>query len=187
MSGKELLDGLNDIDDRFIEEAENQMLPAKRIPFRIPAGVAACAAVLMLVAASVFPMIGQTTNGMKPPQQGRPSMENHNSGTNSEPEGTVPEVPHVVLMVQMRSDKEIVGIVVESTDSTDFLSGMMVRLDTGSGQIEVLEPGTLVVEPTSESDRAFGLYPVQYVTIQLLTDEEGAVTGQIVTEPRKGE
>ena len=59
MNGKDLFEAMSHVDERFVDEAENQMLP-KTIPWTKPASIAACLCLLVLAVYGLRPFLNRS-------------------------------------------------------------------------------------------------------------------------------
>ena len=149
MSGKDLFEGMSYVDERFIDEAENKMIPkAKVIPWLRAASMAACLCLVLFGLYHLFPEQAMDgTEGVDGKQStNQNSMENaiQDSQINAPenlPEG---EIPNVILYVEGMTAEGFVATV------TDF--GETQRLGLGTKLNVVIAEGTR--SETADGDHA---------------------------------
>lgn len=190
MSGKELLEGLNYIDDRFVEEAELARPVGKRIPFRRIVGAAACAAVLLLgiAAISIGPDSAAESMGEYLPdsitlenQQTQPESVSLPKTVESVALGTI------LLRVDSRSGSTVSGTVADDLGTTHFEAGavLTIILKEDVRETAVGAPGTDAVI----SDEQIQKDKEEFLLIRILSydPETGEIVGELVPESQEGE
>ena len=161
MTGKDLFDAMNHIDERLIDEAENGLIP-KTLSWIKPASIAACLC-LMLFALRPY--------WNHPVTEGIAEQENQliQDSANSTPgEHSPQELPSVLLYVREMTDTGFIATVAEPVDTDIFEPGMELHVVAADGTRHETADGKYSM--SSEAD-----YEGCYVMVQFIAyDRESA-------------
>lgn len=129
MSGKDLLDVLSGIDDRFIEEAEIERL---FIPWRRFGTKAACLCLLLAAVWGRFcpietPQLSEDQQPTDPPKQ--------SAAAETVETVSVTEVPSVILLVDHQTEDGFVGTVAALVDTDRIPLGTELRVRFAEGTL----------------------------------------------------
>ena len=121
MNGKDLFEAMSHVDECFVDEAENQMIP-KTIPWMKLASVAACLCLLVLTVHSLRPFLGgNETEGVL--------IKDAQESVIGIPEDVpIAEVPSVILYVEEMTAGGFTGTVAELVDTDIFKVGMELNV-----------------------------------------------------------
>ena len=166
MNGKELLEAMSHVDDRFVHEAEHGTIPKGNVvPWMKWAAVAACLCLLLLGAYNLYGLAGQGTNtgitSGNTPGGGVPvdtfPATGGQYGAAMQPPAQPPagEVPSVILRVDTITEDGFVGTVAQLVDTDVFEVGMELNVVVAEGtkNQKHLKTGNHVVVQFIEYDR----------------------------------
>lgn len=165
MSGKALFEGMSYVDERFVDEAENQTLPKRTVaPWMKAASVAAC---LCLIVFSIFhlnqflhlgPAGGLTGEGAADGALPGEGVESVIEAESQESSIIAPEVrptgegPSVILRVDEMTDIGFTGTVAAFVDTDILEIGMELNVIVADGtRNETFEENPVVSEGSEES------------------------------------
>ena len=183
MSGKELLEAMSYVKDRYVEEAEKQALPKPRsIPWIKAVSLAACLCLVLLGLGSYLGWSGPEPPGAPGPQSpGMPgSSPQETTGT---PQQTVPgdpgmpptEVPSVLLYVERLTDTGFIGTVAGLVDTEIFVIGTELNVTVAEGARYETSDG----HPSEPKNPAGTYVLVQFTEY---SKEEGTLVVNIIRE-----
>lgn len=173
MNGKDLFEGLNHIDERYIEEAETRAFP--RPHWLRTAALAAC---LCLALLGLYTLRGPTGAESSAQDESTLSAGGAEPGEAARPENKpVIEVPSVLLFIREQTDHGYTAIVAELVDTDIFELGMevnvaltdTVRLEDADGHCVVADQmkqdytGTYVLVQFTRYDRETGTLVVNQI------------------------
>lgn len=170
MSGKDLFESMSRIDDRFVEEAEVEILPRRKsAPWRGVASMAACLCLILGGAA----VLGHYGNHNAPPV----SRENQSDAepiipsipklppvvTEVTTTNPVAEVPSVILLVDRMTPQGFIGTVAELVDTDLFEIGMELNVVFADGILQEAVLADADEYKSQNADYAGFLVSVQFI------------------------
>ena len=184
MSGKDIIEGMSYVDERFVDEAEIKTLPKRiAVPWIKVASVAAC---LCLIVFSLYNLqsylrggtVGMSNEGAADPMPGGVAEDKLDSETqeavsSTSSYGIVGEVPAVILYVENMTNLGFVGTVAQLVDTDIFEVGMELNVVVTDGTRHEIVYGNSTVSTDSKTD-----YAGFYVLVQFI--EYDRQTGTIV-------
>ena len=176
MNGKELLEAMSHVDDRFVHEAEHGTIPKGNVvPWMKWAAVAACLCLILLGAYNLYGLAGQgpstgITSGNTPggavPVGTIPAVGGQ-YGTVLQPPAQPPagEVPSVILRVDGITEDGFAGTVAQLVDTDVFEVGMELKVQVAEGtkNQEHLKTGSHVMVQFIEYDRENAIIVVNVI------------------------
>ena len=184
MSGKDIIEGMSYVDERFVDEAEIKTLPKRiAVPWIKVASVAAC---LCLIVFSLYNLqsylrgetVGMSNEGAADPMPGgivedKLDSETQEAVSSTSSYGIVGEVPSVILYVENMTNLGFVGTVAQLVDTDIFEVGMELNVVVADGTRHETVYGNSTVSTDSKTD-----YAGFYVLVQFI--EYDRETGTIV-------
>ena len=160
MNGKDLLEGMSFVDERFIAEAENGTI-SKGIPW---AKIAAMAACLCLMVFGLYRLPGRSST-----ESAGPIIQD--SAIGSPGESGIQEVPAVILYVEGMTDKGFTGTVAELVDTDIFEVGMELNVVMADSTRHETADEKLSISTESQTD-----YTGRYVMVQFVAYDQQTAT-----------
>ena len=184
MSGKDIIEGMSYVDERFVDEAEIKTLPKRiAVPWIKVASVAAC---LCLIVFSLYNLqsylrgetVGMSNEGAADPMPGgivedKLDSETQEAVSSTSSYGIVGEVPSVILYVEDMTNLGFFGTVAQLVDTDIFEVGMELNVVVADGTRHETVYGNSTVSTDSKTD-----YAGFYVLVQFI--EYDRETGTIV-------
>ena len=184
MSGKDIIEGMSYVDERFVDEAEIKTLPKRiAVPWIKVASVAAC---LCLIVFSLYNLqsylrgetVGMSNEGAADPMpegivEDKPDSETQEAVSSTSSYGIVGEVPSVILYVEDMTNLGFFGTVAQLVDTDIFEVGMELNVVVADGTRHETVYGNSTVSTDSKTD-----YAGFYVLVQFI--EYDRETGTIV-------
>ena len=121
MNGKDLFEAMSHVDERYVDEAENQMIP-KTIPWMKLASMAACLCLLVLTVYSLRPYLNRNET------ESVLIEDAQESAIDAPDDVPVGEVPSVILYVEDMTAVGFTGTVAELVDTDIFEVGMALNV-----------------------------------------------------------
>lgn len=174
MSGKDIIEGMSYVDERFVDEAEIKTLPKRiAVPWIKVASVAAC---LCLIVFSLYNLqsylrgetVGMSNEGAADPMPGgivedKLDSETQEAVSSTSSYGIVGEVPSVILYVENMTNLGFVGTVAQLVDTDIFELGMELNVVVADGTRHETVYGNSTVSTDSKTDYAGFYVLVQFV------------------------
>ena len=184
MNGKDIIEGMSYVDERFVDEAEIKTLPKRiAVPWIKVASVAAC---LCLIVFGLYNLqsylrgetVGMSNEGAADPMPGgiaedKLDSETQEAVSSTSSYGIVGEVPAVILYVENMTNLGFVGTVAQLVDTDIFEVGMELNVVVTDGTRHEIVYGNSTVSTDSKTD-----YAGFYVLVQFI--EYDRETGTIV-------
>ena len=152
MNGKDLLEGMSFVDERFIAEAENGTI-SKGIPW---AKIAAMAACLCLIVFGLYRLPGRSST-----ESAGPIIQD--SAIGSPGESGIQEVPAVILCVEEMTVNGFIGTVTELVDTDILEVGMKLNVVVADGTRHETADEKLSISTESQTDYAGRCVMVQFI------------------------
>ena len=168
MNGKDLLEGMSYVDERFIEEAENGAI-SKGIPW---AKVAAMAACLCLLIFGLYRLPGTSST-----ETAGPIIQD--SAIGSPGESGIEEAPAVILYVEEMTARGFIGIVAELVDTDVLVVGMELNVVAADSTRHETADEKPSISTESKTD-----YTGRYVMVQFIeyNRENATIVVNIIQE-----
>lgn len=196
MNGKDLLEGMSYVDERFVDEAETKMIPQRTgSPWlRIAAIAAGCCLVLFSVYNLNQLMNRSVTEGAAEgcaadqiwPQQGPESDEEREmqqealeSDVISPEDRPGGEVPSVIVHVEEMTDIGFIGTVAELVDTDIFEIGMKLNVVIAEGTRHETADGNPAVSADSKTNLTGTYVMVQFT---MYNQDTGTIVVNIIRE-----
>lgn len=197
MNGKEILEGLSYIDDRFVEEAEQEMHLHHKAPLRVLAG-AACVVLTLAAAARLSLYAPGNTESMHesiPEHVGEIEIETDHTRSPTKPgEAVGPEgiesapTGTVTLLVESWTEDGFTGTVTALPDTTLFTLGevLNVVLKQEPGETSAASP-IIVIEKRPDGISADEC--ISHITVRIVTydPETATLYAEWIPQPKEGE
>ena len=174
MNGKDIIEGMSYVDERFVDEAEIKTLP-KRISV-LWIKVASVAACLCLIVFSLYNLqsylrgetVGMSNEGAADPMPGgivedKLDSETQEAVSSTSSYGIVGEVPSVILYVEDMTNLGFFGTVAQLVDTDIFEVGMELNVVVADGTRHETVYGNSTVSTDSKTDYAGFYVLVQFV------------------------
>ncbi len=183
MSGKDLFEGMSYVDERFVDEAANKSLPKRIVsPWIKVASMAACLCLIMFSLYNLRLCLPGETEGAI--EQGNADAmpegvmedkvdQESQIATVVPAEGSVGEVPSVILYVENITDLGFLGTVAQLVDTNIFEIGMELNVVVADGTRHETADGNPCMSAETKTD-----YSGSYVMVQFI--EYDRETGTIV-------
>ena len=186
MSGKDLFEGMNYVDERFVDEAETKTLPKRIVsPWIKVASMAACLCLIIFSLHNLLPYL-RSESGAKPGEaapgaaiQDQSNQASPESEIITPAEDSVGEVPSVILYVEDMTDLGFIGTVAQLVDTDIFEVGMELNVVVTDGTRHETADGNPSMSADSKTD-----YSGSYVMVQFIEydRETGTIVVNIIQE-----
>lgn len=143
MSGKDLLEGMSYVDERFVDEAENKTIPKRTAAHWLKlASLAACLCLIVLSVRNLHQYInpgstegltGENAADQAWPGEGIEAAIQQESAVEAPEDRPTAEVPSVILRVDEMTELGFTGIVSELVDTDIFEIGMELNVVIADG------------------------------------------------------
>ena len=187
MSGKDIFEGMSYVDGRFVDEAENKSYPKRIVsPWSKVASMAACLCLIIFSLYNLQPYLSGETESIAGncaadamPEGVVEDKVDQESQVSTPAEGSLEEVPSVILYVEDMTELGFIGTVARLVDTDIFEIGMELNVVVADGTRHETADGNPSMSADSKTD-----YSGSYVMVQFIEydRERGTIVVNIIQE-----